>query len=50
MTGGYKGLQQVTRGCSVLQRVTGGYKGLQKTCFFKQNVSTYFLLVYLGKK
>ena len=29
MTGGYKGLQGVTRGDRGLQGVTGGYKGLQ---------------------
>ena len=29
MTGGYKGLQGVTRGYRGLQGVTGGYKGLQ---------------------
>ena len=36
MIGGYKGLQEVTRGCSVLQEVTGGYKGSQKTCFLSR--------------
>ena len=29
MTGGYKGLQGVARGCGGLQVVTGGYEGLQ---------------------
>ena len=29
MTGGYKGLQGVTRGDRGLQGLTGGYKGLQ---------------------
>ena len=29
MTGGYKGLQGVTRGDRGLQAVTGGYKGSQ---------------------
>ena len=30
MTGGYKGLQGVTRGDRGLQGLTGGYKGLQR--------------------
>ena len=30
MTGGYKGLQKVTRGDRELQGVTGGYKGFEK--------------------
>ena len=44
MTGGYKGLQEVQEVAASYKRL-GGYKGLQKT-YFKQNVSTYFFLVY----
>ena len=29
VTGGFKGLLGVTRGCKRLQEATGGYKGLQ---------------------
>ena len=28
VTGGYKGIQGVRRGCKKLQRVKGGYEGL----------------------
>ena len=46
VTGGYMGLQRVTRGYRRLQGVTGGYRGLQriiKTFFYVERFQILFL-------
>ena len=55
LTGGYKGLHEVTRADRGLQGVTGDYKWLQgvtkdyKNFFLNENFPRYFFLVYLHK-
>ena len=50
MTGGYKGLQEVTRGCSVLQEVRGGLQRITEDLFFLSRTSPHtFSCLFLKK-